>query len=113
MNTDVQSLIREARTLLARLNSEQAPDAAAADDLLLLLYRLRDGYRIVRSSNMQFHGPAFASLNGLLYELESKPQQTMRSQEWRSMIENLLRALVTGAVVIESAQASRQRSQPS
>ena len=114
MNTDVRKLVLEARALLVRMSEgSPAADAAVADDLLLFCYRLRDGYRIARSSVREFRGPTFASLNSLLYELESKPQETMNSPEWRSVIESLLRALATGTVVIETIQGAPKRSHPS
>ena len=82
MNTEVGQLIREAQSLLARIKEGSIPAVSAtADDLLLFCYRLRDGYRIVGSSSKQFRGPTFSSLNGLLYELESKPDETMQSIE--------------------------------
>jgi len=106
MNTEVQRLIEEAQSLLTRLKEdpkeypmERSP--ALADDVLVFCYRLRDGYRIVRTSSRQFHGPTFAFLNGLLYELESKPDETMKSSEWRSVLENVLSALASGAIVLQ------------
>ena len=114
MNTEVQNLLRDAQSLLARLKDAPGDAAsAAADDVLLFCYRLRDGYRIVRSSSKQFGGPTFSFLNGLLYELESSPDETMRSVEWRSVMENLLQALATGAIVVQSnATFSSLRNRP-
>ena len=110
MNIEVGKLLQEARSLLSRLKEEPKDKGSAlADDVLLFCYRLRDGYRVVHSSSRQFHGPAFSSLNGLLYELESKPDETMRSSEWRSVLENLLTALVSGAIVVDSISRSPKR----
>lgn len=80
-----------------------------ADDVLVFCYRLRDEYRIVRSSSRQFHGPTFSFLNALLYELESKPDETMKSSEWRSVLENVLSALASGTLVVQSHSQSSKR----
>lgn len=114
MNTEVGQLIKEAQSLLARIKEGSIPAVSAtADDLLLFCYRLRDGYRIVGSSSKRFRGPTFSSLNGLLYELESKPHETMQSAEWRSVIENLLQALVSGAIIVERTAVASKHSRPS
>ena len=110
MNTEARKLIQEAQSLLKRLNEEPLDGSSAmADDVLVFCYRLRDGYRIVRSASRQFHGPTFSSLNGLLYELESNPDETMKSPEWRSVLENVLSALSSGALVVQSISRSPQR----
>ncbi len=110
MNTEVQNLLHDAHSLLARLKEGPGDTAsAAADDALLFCYRLRDGYRIVRSSSKQFRGLTFVSLNDLLYELESRPDETMRSVEWRSVLENLLHALASGAIVVQCNEGSSPR----
>ena len=99
---EVQKLIQDAQSLLKQLGEDPAnTPASTADEALLFCYRLRDEYHIVRSSSRYFRGPAFSFLNGLLYQLESSPDETMRSMEWRSMLENLLKDLVSGSIVVE------------
>jgi hypothetical protein len=100
-NTELQALLREAASLLRRLQEESGPQhTSLADDLLLALYRLRDEFQIVESSSKEFRGPTFSFLNGLLYGLESDPEATMHSAEMRSLMERVLKALVSGAIRI-------------
>ena len=97
---DVGRIVRDAQLLSQRLSGpgEQAPPSA--DDLLLFLYRLRDGYRIVRSSSSRFKGSTFSFLHELLYQLESRPDEALRSDEWRTFIEALLRDLSSGKLIL-------------
>jgi hypothetical protein len=73
---------------------------ATADDLLLFLYRLRDEYCIIRSKSDRFKGPSFSFLHELLYQLESRPDETLLSAEWRSFIEVLLSDIAAGRIVV-------------
>lgn len=110
-NTEIQKLLLEAKSLLMRLEENRGEGASAvADDVLLFFYRLRDKYCIVRSSSKQFHGPTFYFLNGLLYGLESNPEETMQSAESRSVMVNLLNALVSGVIVVQRSSQSASRS---
>lgn len=71
------------------------------DDLLLFLYRLRDGYNVVRSTRGRPTGTSFGSLPDILYQLESRPDAALQSEEWRSRIESLLRELAEGKLTLE------------
>ena len=71
-----------------------------ADDLLLFLYRLRDRYRVLRPPGDRSKGNSFGFLPDILYQLESRPDATLQSEEWRSRIESILRDLTEGKVTI-------------
>jgi hypothetical protein len=99
---ETRDLIQRAGALLRQLKDPAgASSALSADDVLLFCYRLRDGYRIVRSSSTRFGGSSFSFLQDLLYQLESRPDETLRSSEWRSIVEALLHDLVTGRITVE------------
>lgn len=91
----------ETRAILRRLQEgTETQSAAVADDLLLFLYRLRDGFRIVTSTSKRFRGTSFDFLQELLYQLESRPDATLQSGEWRELIETLLQDLSAGKIVL-------------
>ena len=95
------STVRAARALLMRLGDSTGAGAARLpDDILLFCYRLRDEYRIRRSTSKIISGPTFASLHEVLYQLESRPDETLASDEWRSYLEALLRDITSGAIVL-------------
>jgi hypothetical protein len=71
-----------------------------ADDLLLFCYRLRDECRVARSTSKRFQGSSFAFLNELLYDLESRPDDTLRSEERRAFIAELLSDLASGRILV-------------
>ena len=100
-NGEIGNIALEAGELLKEFReSGSRPLPLTADNLLLFGYRLRDGYRIVRSTSTRFKGSSFAFLQELLYQLESRPDETMSSVEWREMIERLLIDLALGKIVV-------------
>jgi hypothetical protein len=101
MNAEKEDIAAQAKAFLNMLHQPHERHAdATADDLLLFFYRLRDGYRIVRSTSDRFKGPSFSFLHELLYQLESRPDETMRSVEWRAFIEALLSDVASGRIVV-------------
>jgi hypothetical protein len=97
-----QDLTQQADVFLRQLRDQQKGGAAlSADDLLLFLYRLRDGYRIVHSGGGRFKGPSFAFLHELLYQLESRPDETLDTAEWREIIESFLQELASKKITLE------------
>jgi hypothetical protein len=87
----------QASSLLRELHEHAGgQQSLSADELLLFLYRLRDGYRVVRSSSDRAKGSSFGFLPDILYQLESRPDEILQSEEWRSHIESLLRDLAEG-----------------
>ncbi len=71
-----------------------------ADDLLLFLYRVRDECGVRRTSTNGSKKTSFGFLPGVLYQLESRPEATLQSEEWRSRIEALLRDLAEGNIAL-------------
>lgn len=90
--------------LKAFRESSEVELAKQADDLLLFCYRLRDGYSLVRSSNPRFAGTMHGVLQEVIYELESNPDETLLSAQWRSYLQSFLECIATGAIVIAKKQ---------
>ena len=100
MSTEKENIAAQAKVFLTMLQQGQdGHSGGAADDLLLFFYRLRDKYRIVRSTSDRFKGPSFAFLHELLYQLESRPDETMVSREWRAFAEAVLSDIASGRIV--------------
>jgi hypothetical protein len=94
---EIQALTLQAFSLLNQMREQSGGrPTLSADDLLLFCYRLRDGYRIVQSTSDRFRGATFGFLNDLLYQLESRPEETLQSPEWSTLIESFLRDLASG-----------------
>ncbi len=97
-----QDCARQAAVFLKQLRDQRSSGKPlSADDLLLFLYRLRDGYRIVRSASGRFKGPSLGFLNELLYQLESRPDETLESPEWREFTESFLYEVASGRVILK------------
>jgi hypothetical protein len=95
-----ENIAAQAKVFLTTLHqTDERHSAATADDLLLFFYRLRDEYRIIRSTSDRFKGPSFSFLHELLYQLESRPEGTLLSAEWRTFVEVLLSDLASGRIV--------------
>jgi len=92
-------MIEKARSFLKVLLSSQ-DTSTIADDLLVFFYDLHDHYRIVHSSGSRFSGKSFGFLNDLVYNLESRPDETMRSDHWREFIRVVLDDIVAQRIVI-------------
>lgn len=101
-DSDRRDVTHQAEEFLRQLRDPQSGGTAvSADDLLLFLYRLRDGYSIVRSGSGRFKGPTFAFIHELLYQLESRPDETLASAEWRELIESLLHELASKKIMLK------------
>lgn len=99
----MRELMVQASSLLGRLHEHAGSrDEARADDILLLLYRVRDRYRILDPSGDRSKGPSFGYLPDLLYQLESRPDATLQSDEWRPRIESILRDLAEGKLSLST-----------
>lgn len=95
--------LRTASDLLALLRAAfERGSSAPADELLLFLYRLRDGYRIERSSSRFVSGHRFTVLSDLIHSLEADPEQALRSTERQSFILGFLSDIVEGRIVVRS-----------
>ncbi len=101
MREQENDILTQARALFGVLkDAQEAEVRKAADDLLVFCYRLHDRYVILRSSNPRFKGPTFAILRDVMYQLESKPDETLASPEWREFLRSLVEDIVTGRIVV-------------
>ena len=70
------------------------------DNFLVFFRGLRDQYEIVKSTSPRFSGKNFHFLADLITDLESDPEGTLRSADYRSFITNLLEDLSFGKLEI-------------
>ncbi|MBI2619351.1 MAG: hypothetical protein HYW57_04665 [Ignavibacteriales bacterium] len=95
--TDV---VQTARRLL-RLLSEESRGPATADELLLFLYRLKDEASVLRSKSGILSGASFSSLGAIIYELESRPDETLDNPDQREFLRTLLTDLKDGTILVK------------
>jgi hypothetical protein len=99
--TSLPSPIQQARELAGQLRAAaESASTAPADEVLLFLYRLRDGYEIVRSSSRFVSGRRFTVLGDLIYALESNPDHALRSPERLSFVLGLLTDIAERRILI-------------
>jgi hypothetical protein len=70
------------------------------DNFLIFFRGLRDQFEIANSKSPRFKGRNFAFLEHLIADLESDPEGTLRSQDYRMFITNLLDDLSTGKLEV-------------
>ncbi len=76
-------------------------DIAAQFNNFLVYFRgLRDQFEIVKSSSPRITGKTFHFLADLITDLESDPEGTLRSQDYRTFITGLLEDISSGKVEI-------------
>jgi hypothetical protein len=91
---------------LIKQSSEE--DIVAQIDNLLVYFRgLRDQFEIVKSKSPRFSGKNFHFLADLITDLESDPEGTLRSADYRSFITNLLEDISS-----EKIEIARKGQQP-
>jgi len=84
---------------LMKQSSEE--DIVAQIDSFLAYFRgLRDQFEIVKSKSPRFSGKNFHFLADLITDLESDPEGTLRSGDYRSFITNLLEDISSGKLEI-------------
>lgn len=71
-----------------------------ADNLLLYFNGLRDKYDIVKSTSPRFSGRNFHFLADLIYQLESDVEGTVKSEDSRTFLTNLLEDISTQKIEI-------------
>jgi hypothetical protein len=71
-----------------------------ADNLLLYFNGLRDQYDIVKSTSPRFSGRNFHFLADLIYQLESDVEGTVKSEDSRTFLTNLLEDISTQKIEI-------------
>ena len=100
-SAEKENIAAQAKAFLNALHqTHERHPAATADDLLLYFYRLRDDYRIIRSTSDRFKGTSFSFLHELLYQLESRPDETLLSAEWKTFVAMLLSDRASGKIVV-------------
>jgi hypothetical protein len=98
----VDNPLKTARELQERIHrSSTAELPTLADDLLLFLYRLKDEYRIVKSTGRSVTGRSFSVLDNLIYDLESSPDTTLTTTSSVEFVKLLLEDLVRGNILIQ------------
>lgn len=70
------------------------------DNFLVYFRGLRDQFDIVQSKSPRFTGKNFHFLADLIADLESDPDGTLRSVDYRTFITNLLEDLSTGKLEV-------------
>lgn len=70
------------------------------DNFLVYFRGLRDQFEITRSKSARFTGKNFHFLADLISDLESDPEGTLRSEDYRRFITNLLDDLSSGRLEI-------------
>ena len=76
----------------------EAEASRRADDYLSFFRTLHDKYGIGRSKSPRFSGTTFIVLEEVMYELEARPESTMRSHDFREFIGGVLDDIATGNV---------------
>jgi hypothetical protein len=71
-----------------------------ADNLLLYFNGLRDQYDIVKSTSPRFSGRNFHFLADIIYQLESDVEGTVKSEDSRTFLTNLLEDISTQKIEI-------------
>ena len=70
------------------------------DNFLVYFRGLRDRFEIVNSKSSRFSGKNFHFLADLITDLESDPEGTLRSVDYRAFITNLLEDISSGKLEI-------------
>jgi len=93
------NLADQARSLLHLFgNSSEAEITRHADDILSFFRKLHDSYRITKSQSPRFSGTTFIILEEVMYELEARPEATIRSVDFREFITAVLYDISSGRV---------------
>ncbi len=96
-----------AKGFLNMMKQSSDEDIVGQVDTFLIYFRgLRDQFEITRSKSPRFTGRNFTFLEDLISDLESDPEGTLRSEDYRTFITSLLDDLSTGKLEIaRKAQA--------
>jgi hypothetical protein len=99
---EIQDVKLQAASLLRQLSGQEGkPQEGLADDILLFLYRIRDGHETFHSTNTPSMVNELVHLQDVVYQLESRPDRTLESEEWKARVESLLRCLAEGRWKLE------------
>ncbi len=90
-----------AKGFLNLMKQSSDEDVVGQIDNFLVYFRgLRDQFDIVKSKSPRFSGKNFHFLADLIADLESDPEGTLRSEDYRVFITSLLEDLSTGRIEI-------------
>ncbi len=90
-----------AKGFLNLMKQSSDEDIVSQIDNFLVYFRgLRDQFEIVQSKSPRFTGKNFHFLADLIADLESDPDGTLRSEDYRTFITNLLEDLSSGQLEI-------------
>ncbi|HET9131261.1 MAG TPA: hypothetical protein VFO86_09955 [Terriglobia bacterium] len=90
-----------AKGFLNLMKQSSEEDVVAQVDNFLVYFRgLRDQFDIVKSKSPRFSGRNFHFLADLIADLESDPEGTLRSADYRAFITNLLDDISSGRLEI-------------
>ncbi len=85
INATDKKIISEARRFhQILLESSEYESSRYADEILLYLYNLQDNYTILKSRSPRFSQGPIISLRDLIYQLESRPDETFRNGDMKS-----------------------------
>jgi len=98
-NTQEGDIIAEARKFLQILQqSSEYESMKYADEILVYLYNLQDHYTILKTKSPRFSQGKIRSLGDLIYQLESKPEESFRSSELKNFLILALEDIALGRV---------------
>ncbi len=90
-----------ARGFLNLMKQSSDEDIAAQFNNFLVYFRgLQDQFEIVKSASPRFTGKTFHFLADIIADLESDPEGTLRSEDYRSFITGLLEDISSGRLEI-------------
>ncbi len=96
-----------AKGFLNMMKQSSDEDIVGQVDSFLIYFRgLRDQFEITNSKSPRFTGKNFSFLQDLISDLESDPEGTLRSQDYRTFITNLLDDLSTGKLEVARKASS-------
>ena len=94
-----KDIITEARKFLRLLReSSEYESLKYANEVLMYLYNLQDNYTVLKSRSPRFSQGQIISLRHLIYQLESKPEETFRSCELKNFLMLTLEDIALGRV---------------
>lgn len=84
--TDKSILAEAQRFLRIVLGSSEYESSRYADEILLYLYNLQDNYTVLKSMSPRFSQGPIMNLKHLIYQLESRPEETFRNSDTKSLM---------------------------
>ena len=95
---DPVTIARGFQNLLKQSSDEDI--VGQIDNFLIFFRGLQDQFEIVKSKSPRFSGKNFSFLTDLISDLESDPEGTLRSDDYRRFITNLFEDIASGKLEI-------------